>query len=434
MTINVNPLGWKDNKITRDINKGYVNSVYSLIVPNGEMLPFQISHYISSEPTASKTYTFTFTSEITGVATVDVGLFNFTKRTGSIRLDCKMRILDNTGVVQDYISTNPIFEPTNYPGTTLVETLTTTFTSYNFNYPLSEGTFSRVYIAIGAGSFLTPTLNIPNGSVIEITDVKFYDENNKRIYFTSVQAANDITLTESGIEGFEPYTLQIKDESGNQVYNDTIDVEGGLDSADNNFYNLRYYGGSIGYNAENGVHEAIITDGEGRTWYSEYFCIINDLTEYIKIEYASKNDIQLDQQTLVFDNSFNFVMYIDSKIARPEYIYEEEAEEKNGYKFISNQVAKKLYKFSAPMPEFLVDASMIIRLCDFVKIIDKFQQYNLTEFLMTPEFEEWGDVANVDCEFSTGAIVKKVNGFRNIDNLGQYSATQYNGSYKNQIG
>ncbi len=249
--------------------------------------------------------------------------------------------------------------------------------------------------------------------------------------------AFQISQTVSGPTDFGgPYALIIRRAKDDSIIHQDSDfnVTSSLDPSDSNFAIVKRIGGLIFSPAPNAVYYATLSDAHGRMWFTEYFSYYNDVSKFLKITYSSKEVIRTSDQTIVFEGGFQFTMYLDSVIARPSYEYTEEAEEKGGYKFVSVQVAKKVFRFSLPVPEFLVDAMSILRLCDFVRITDEFRTYNCTDFLMTPEWSPEGDLAFNDCEFSTSAIIKKIDGLKNIDNLGEYSDTQYNEDYKNNNG
>lgn len=243
-----------------------------------------------------------------------------------------------------------------------------------------------------------------------------------------------LSHTYNGSNGGGPYTLTIVDSCTGQVaHSQALTVVSGVDPSDSGFYVIRFFGGNLGYVLDNGTYEARVSDAHGRTWYSELYASRKDLSQYVKIEYSSKYDLSTADQTVLFSDSFKFNLYVETVIMSPTYEYFEEAEEKNGYKFISNQVAKKLYLFTFPASEYLCDAMTLLRLCDFIRITDSAQIYYATEFLFTPTWDEQGDYANAECEFSNASISRKVNAFKNIDSLGQYNQ-DYNEDYKNQIG
>jgi hypothetical protein len=230
------------------------------------------------------------------------------------------------------------------------------------------------------------------------------------------------------------YTCKIRQTTGAlaQVAQFELSVVSEIDQSDDRFYNIRYFGGVGLYDLTDGCYQATFEDVNGRKWFSEIIHVRADVSMFIQIQYSSRQNLILSDQVIYFTNAFRFKVYLDTIVARPVYEYEEEVTEKNGLKFTSSQVARKVYRMGLPIPEFLADALSIIRLCDFKRIIAPDQIYNVIDFIFNPEWPERGDLAEGNIEFLTASIIKKVNAFANVDNLGEYSDVQYNNDYKNQ--
>ena len=93
----------------------------------------------------------------------------------------------------------------------------------------------------------------------------------------------------------------------------------------------------------------------------------------------------------------------------PDYEFEEEGEERDGYFFPEKQISEKTYKFSFLAPEYLCDVMRLIRLSDIVQVTDKYGHlYNVDSFLIEPKWQQQGNLANVECEFQTDTVVKKI--------------------------
>lgn len=160
--------------------------------------------------------------------------------------------------------------------------------------------------------------------------------------------------------------------------------------------------------------EVIWEDGEeqfSQFYYSEIFTVVNDIEPYLKIEWWDSEDLVFDAGRIVYKNEnkvFHQVLYLDSDIAKPEYIFEEEGETRDGYYFPIKQISEKRYKFNFLASEYLLDVMRFIRMADYVKITYHGQVYYPDTFLITPEWESNGDVAVVSAEFDTDTVVKKL--------------------------
>lgn len=158
----------------------------------------------------------------------------------------------------------------------------------------------------------------------------------------------------------------------------------------------------------NGRYYGKISDG-AEVWYSEVFTVVNDIEPYLKIEWWDNEDFITDGGTVVYtEPAFHNIIYLDSDIAKPEYIFEEEGETRDGYFFPSKQISEKRYRFSFLAPEYLLDVMRLIRMADYVYIWYRGKRYAADTFLITPEWEDEGDIAVVDAEFETATVAKKL--------------------------
>lgn len=158
----------------------------------------------------------------------------------------------------------------------------------------------------------------------------------------------------------------------------------------------------------NGQYYGVMTDGTN-TWCSEIFTVVNDISPYLKIEWWDVEDFVMDGGVIVYDNpKFKNVLYLKADIAKPEYVFEEEGETRDGYFFPVKQISEKKYRFGFIASEYLLDVMRFIRMADFAQITKNGQTWNLDTFLITPEWENNGDVANVTAEFETATVAKKI--------------------------
>lgn len=158
----------------------------------------------------------------------------------------------------------------------------------------------------------------------------------------------------------------------------------------------------------NGQYYAIMSDGTN-TWYSEIFTAVNDIEPYLKITWWDTEDFVMDAGTIVYTNpSFKNVIYLDSALAKPEYPFEEEGESRDGYFFPIKQISEKRYRFAFFASEYLLDVMRFIRMADYAEVEWHGQKYSLDTFLITPEWEDNGDVASVEAQFDTATVAKKI--------------------------
>lgn len=167
----------------------------------------------------------------------------------------------------------------------------------------------------------------------------------------------------------------------------------------------------------------------GYAIYSEIFTVVNDIQPYLKITWWDEQDFTMDAGTIVYTNpAFKNVLYLKADLAKPEYPFEEEGENRDGYFFPTKQISEKRYRFSFFASEYLLDVMRFIRMADHAQIEYHGQTYNLDTFLITPEWEPNGDVAAVQAEFDTATVAKKIN-----IGLGGTARGDYNNDFNNDF-
>lgn len=149
-------------------------------------------------------------------------------------------------------------------------------------------------------------------------------------------------------------------------------------------------------------------DHDGDYFYSDVFTVVNDIQPYLKLEWWDDQDFIMDAGAIAYDGTFKNVLYLDSDIAKPEYVFEEEGESRDGYFYPVKMISEKRYRFNFLAPEYLLDVLRFVRMSDHVRITKNGQEYSVDTFLITPEWEANGDVAVVAAEFETATVAKKI--------------------------
>ena len=180
----------------------------------------------------------------------------------------------------------------------------------------------------------------------------------------------------------------------------------------------------------NGQYYAKMTDGVN-TWYSEIFTVVNDIEPYLKITWWDEEDFVMDAGVIVYrEPPFKNVLYLKADIAKPEYVFEEEGETRDGYFFPVKQISEKKYRFGFIASEYLLDVMRFIRMADYAQITKNGQTWNLDTFLITPEWESNGDVANVSAEFQTATVAKKIGMIHTPGSRGDFNS-DFNNDFNN---
>lgn len=144
------------------------------------------------------------------------------------------------------------------------------------------------------------------------------------------------------------------------------------------------------------------------TWFSEVFTVVNDLSKYVKIEYFDRDNLEYTGGHIDYSHPYRNYCYVQTEIGKPEYPFKEEAQDRDGYLFVEQQISEKKYKFEFLAPEFLCDALRVVRMHDYVRIYDKGKVYDVENIIFEPKWKEQGNLAVMEVEFECDTIIKKI--------------------------
>nr|UWI05785.1 MAG: hypothetical protein [Bacteriophage sp.] len=160
--------------------------------------------------------------------------------------------------------------------------------------------------------------------------------------------------------------------------------------------------------ATEGRYMIAINDGV-QTYYSDVFTWVNGMDGYLCIEWSDAENMEVDGGQIVYDVAqFKNRVYVCAELGKPEYKFEEEGEERDGYFFPEKQISEKTFRFIFLAPEYLCDVMRLIRMSDFVTVYSQGRKYDCDTFLITPKWQTQGNLASVECEFECATVVKKI--------------------------
>lgn len=181
---------------------------------------------------------------------------------------------------------------------------------------------------------------------------------------------------------------------------------------------------------ENGRYYMIFND-DINVRYSEIFTVVNNIEPYLRISWYDQSDLVMDAGRIIYQGGYINTIYLQADLAKPQYLFNEEGEERDGYFYPTKQVSEKRFNFKFWASEYLLDCMRFIRMSDFVTIAYRGKTYQADTFLLTPEWEDAGDVAAVTAEFDTATVAKKV-GVGYIRGLRGDFNDDYNADFNNQ--
>ena len=175
-------------------------------------------------------------------------------------------------------------------------------------------------------------------------------------------------------------------------------------------------------NQLDGIYYMTLSDGV-QTWYSDMFTVVQDVSAYLKIQWWDVENLVFDAGQIVYtEPNYKNTLYLCTELGKPEYEFEEDGEERDGYFFPEKQISVKTYKCTILAPEYLCDVMRFIRMADYIHITDKYgREYDCDTFLVTPKWETQGDLASVEIEFKTNTVVKKIGRGYILGNKGDFN-------------
>lgn len=176
-------------------------------------------------------------------------------------------------------------------------------------------------------------------------------------------------------------------------------------------YDIIMYPSTLQHNLTHaeGQYYVTITMSDGVTFYSDVFTVVADMSAFLNIRWWDSEDMIMDGSRISYANQFRNTLWLNTQLGKPEYEFEEEGENRDGYFYPEKMISEKRFKCVILAPEYLCDVMRFIRLSDFVQVRDRFgHSYRCDTFLCTPKWQEQGDLASVDIEFTCETVAKKI--------------------------
>lgn len=176
--------------------------------------------------------------------------------------------------------------------------------------------------------------------------------------------------------------------------------------------------------------ELILSDNT--RYYSDYFTVVADVSGMVQLIWYDLQDFIMDGERIVYSNGYKNTLWLPTLLGKPDYDFEEEGEQRDGFFFPEKMISTKRYKAVFLAPEYLCDVMRFIRLSDKIEVRDNYNNVYLCDtFLATPKWQEQGDLASVDIEFTCDTVAKKIGRGYLIGNSGDYN-DDFNDDYNNQ--
>lgn len=172
---------------------------------------------------------------------------------------------------------------------------------------------------------------------------------------------------------------------------------------------------------------------DAQTWYSEPFTWVDNLYDYVQIQYRRTSPIITADNYIAFidrlGNDIYAVMYLPTTLLAPPYQFEPTVEEKDGYKFIQKLVSYRSEKIEFFCTGYFAEAIRILWHCNVRTVSQQPEPQRIVDFMEAPEINWDNDThyCSAVITFNTDTIIQ-TNGNVNADVIGLVTAHHSFGS------
>lgn len=165
---------------------------------------------------------------------------------------------------------------------------------------------------------------------------------------------------------------------------------------------------------EEGRYYVVLRLTTSNYYYSDIFTVVADMSGFINVVWYDLDDLVMNDGRIVYlrangQNQYRNSLWLATQIGKPEYAFEEEGEQRDGLYFAEKSISYKKYKCTILASEYLCDVMRFISLSDFIYVIDQYGiTYRCDTFLITPKWQDQGDLASVEMEFTCDTVAKKI--------------------------
>lgn len=158
-----------------------------------------------------------------------------------------------------------------------------------------------------------------------------------------------------------------------------------------------------------GRYYLVITLSDDSQYYSDIFTVVGDMSGFLQVQWWDLEDLVMDGGRIVYSTGYRNTLWLQTQLGKPDYDFQEEGEQRDGYFFPEKMISEKKYKCTILAPEYLCDVMRFIRMSDYINIRDQYgHMYHCDTFLCSPEWQEQGDLASVGIEFTCDTVAKKI--------------------------
>lgn len=172
--------------------------------------------------------------------------------------------------------------------------------------------------------------------------------------------------------------------------------------------------GQMNITTEEGMYYIRIEMSDRSVYWSDIFVVTAITDGCLMLQWWDRDDLVMEDGRIAYTDASGAVDYrntlwLNTQLGKPEYEFEEQGETRDMFFFPEKMVSEKVYKCTILATEYLCDVMRLIRLSDYVVVVDQFgNTYRCDTFLCTPTWTDQGDIASVEIEFTCNTVVKKI--------------------------
>ena len=180
------------------------------------------------------------------------------------------------------------------------------------------------------------------------------------------------------------------------------------------------------------LHLRFEQGGTTENFYSEVFTVVNDVSNFLKLEWWDESPLVMDGGAIYYNGSnYKNTIYLPTEVGKPIYDFTEEGSERNGYFFAEKQISRKKYQFNFLAPEYLCDALRLSRMHDYIKATCNGIEYEINQIEFNVEWQEQGNLASVTAQFYCSTVAKVIGKSTPFLTGGDYN-DDFNDDYNNE--
>lgn len=190
----------------------------------------------------------------------------------------------------------------------------------------------------------------------------------------------------------------------------------------------QYVGATFAPGVYYSIMEIDPSTGANYTLYSEEYSTIQNIDSLLKLSWWHAENFTHENGEIYYSTptTYKNFFYFGEELGRPDYVNQDQVQERNGIVFPVRQISYKQLKFVVVVTEGILDVIKIINQHHYKQVEYKGKTYSINWLTYAYNWLQNGDVASVEIRLRVGASAA-LTGTAQV--LGEYSAEAYGDGY-----